>query len=162
MDSTPSRKVVKSADPGVDSYIPAPHPKPRQGLFLLLTVISLGGAAGACARYAASLLWPAPAGAFPWTTVLVNTTGCAAIGLLMAAITELPAAHPLLRPFLGTGVLGGYTTFSTYAVDAERLVDAGRAGTALAYLTSTAALALGAVWLASTAGRSLTVRWNGR
>ncbi len=159
MDSTRSQEVVKPADPDVDLHIPAQRRELPGGPVPLLAVIAAGGAIGACARYGASLLWPTPAGAFPWTTLLVNTTGCAAIGLLMVMIVEVRAVHPLVRPFLGTGVLGGYTTFSTYAVDAGRLVDGRRAGMALAYLALTAALALGAVWAAATTGRSLMARW---
>ncbi len=88
----------------------------------------------------------------------MNTAGCAAIGLLMVVITEVRAVHPLVRPFLGTGVLGGFTTFSTYAVDAERLLDTGRAGLALAYLALTVTLALGAVWAAAVATRQVMGR----
>ncbi|WP_131764940.1 fluoride efflux transporter CrcB [Candidatus Protofrankia californiensis] len=161
MDGTRSQEVVKPTDPDVDLHIPVQRPELRRGPVPLLAVIAAGGAMGACARYGASLLWPTPAGAFPWTTLMVNTTGCAAIGLLMVMIAEVRAVHPLVRPFLGTGVLGGYTTFSTYAVDAGQLVNARRAGMALAYLALTTALALGAVWAAAAAGRSLVARWNG-
>lgn len=100
----------------------------------LLTVIAVGGAAGSCLRYGAGLLWPAPAGAFPWTTVTVNVAGCSAMGVLMGVLTSGRATHPLVRPFLGVGVLGGFTTFSTCAVEARALVSGGRAGMALAYL----------------------------
>ncbi len=66
----------------------------------------------------------------------------------MVVISEVWAAHRLVRPFFGTGVLGGFTTFSTYAVDIERLVAKGRAGTGLAYLGTTLLAALAAVWSA--------------
>jgi CrcB protein len=75
------------------------------------------------------------------------------MGVLMVLVTDVWAAHRLLRPFLGTGVLGGYTTFSTYAVDIRGLADAGRPGPALAYLAATLCAALAAVWLASAAAR---------
>ncbi|WP_462188781.1 MULTISPECIES: fluoride efflux transporter FluC [unclassified Frankia] len=130
-------------DPDGDGPVPVP----------LLAVISAGGAVGACARYGASLVWPTMPGTFPWTTWAVNTAGCAAIGVLMVLITDVRTVHPLVRPFLGTGVLGGFTTFSTYALDAQRLVDGGRAGLALAYLALSVLVALGAVWAAATAMR---------
>ena len=60
-------------------------------------------------------------GSFPWTTLLVNGVGCAVIGVFMVVITDVWAAHRLVRPFFGTGVLGGFTTFSTYAVDIQKL-----------------------------------------
>ncbi|MBL1106460.1 fluoride efflux transporter CrcB [Streptomyces sp. 5-8] len=116
-------------------------------------VVAAGGALGAVARYALTLAWPTPPGGFPWATFWTNVSGCAAMGVLMVLITEVWAAHRLLRPFLGTGVLGGYTTFSTYAVDIRALVDAGRPGLAFAYLAATLCAALAAVWLASAAAR---------
>ncbi|HET9380778.1 MAG TPA: CrcB family protein [Streptomyces sp.] len=124
----------------------------------VVAVVALGGAAGAAARHAASLAWPGPPGGFPWTTMGVNILGCALIGVLMAAVTELPAPHRLARPFLGTGVLGGFTTFSTYAVDVQRLLDAGRTATALAYLAATPVAAVLAVWSAVTASRGVLKR----
>nr|WP_330242252.1 fluoride efflux transporter CrcB [Streptomyces sp. NBC_00525] len=114
----------------------------------MVAVVALGGVIGASARYGASLLWPTEAGGFPWTTLVVNVIGCAVIGVFMVVITEAWAAHRLVRPFFGTGVLGGFTTFSTYAVDIERLVAKGRAGTGLAYLGVTLLAALAAVWSA--------------
>jgi CrcB protein len=108
-------------------------------------VVAVGGVAGSCLRYGAALVWPTRPDGFPWTTLGVNLTGCAAMGVLMAVITALPAVHPLARPFLGTGVLGGFTTFSTYAVDGRRLLAAGETGLAVAYLLATVAAALVAV-----------------
>ncbi|WP_327354705.1 fluoride efflux transporter CrcB [Streptomyces sp. NBC_01304] len=120
-----------------------------------LVAVALGGATGAGARYGASLIWPTPHGTFPWTTLAVNTVGCALMGVLMVALTEGRPRHPLLKPFFGTGVLGGFTTFSTYAVDIERLTDAQQARTALAYLALTLLTALLAVWAAATVTRKL-------
>ncbi|MGN5631706.1 fluoride efflux transporter CrcB [Streptomyces sp. AC154] len=114
----------------------------------VVAVVALGGAVGACARYGASLLWPTGADGFPWTTLVVNVIGCAVIGVFMVVISEVWAAHRLVRPFFGTGVLGGFTTFSTYAVDIQRLVDGGRARSGLAYLGLTLLAALAAVWSA--------------
>ncbi|MEU1434740.1 fluoride efflux transporter CrcB [Streptomyces sp. NPDC005775] len=114
----------------------------------VVAVVALGGATGASARYGASLLWPTATGGFPWTTLVVNVVGCAVIGVFMVVISEAWSAHRLVRPFFGTGVLGGFTTFSTYAVDIERLVDGGRARTGLVYLGLTLLAALAAVWSA--------------
>ncbi|MER7900223.1 fluoride efflux transporter CrcB [Streptomyces sp. NPDC096046] len=119
----------------------------------VLAVVSLGGGVGAAARYAASLLWPPPPDGFPWWTLCVNIAGCAVIGVFMVVVTEIRTAHPLVRPFFGTGVLGGFTTFSTYAVDVRTLIDGGRVGIGLAYLTATPLAALTAVWLAAGATR---------
>ncbi|MER7398212.1 fluoride efflux transporter CrcB, partial [Streptomyces sp. NPDC000151] len=121
--------------------------------------VALGGGVGAAARYGAALLWPTPAGAFPWTTLAVNVLGCAVIGVFMVVISEARSAHRLLRPFFGTGVLGGFTTFSTYAVDIQRLVAHGAAATGLAYLALTLLAALVAVSTAA-AGTRRVISWR--
>ncbi|MEU3734579.1 CrcB family protein [Streptomyces sp. NPDC033538] len=128
----------------------------------VVVAVSLGGGTGAAARYAASLWWPTRTGGFPWTTFWVNVAGCAVIGVLMVAVTEVWAVHRLVRPFLGTGVLGGFTTFSTYAVDLRHLFTADQVRTGLACLAATPLAALTAVWLATwTARRVLAPRTGG-
>ncbi|MGW3188345.1 fluoride efflux transporter CrcB [Streptomyces ardesiacus] len=125
----------------------------------VVAVVALGGGTGAAARYAASLWWPTPAGGFPWTILGVNAVGCAVIGVFMVVITEVWTAHRLVRPFFGTGVLGGFTTFSTYAVDSRNLFADGRVPTGLAYLAATPLAALTAVWLAAWAARRV-LKWR--
>jgi CrcB protein len=124
----------------------------------VVAVVAVGGGIGAATRYAAALRWPTGDGGFPWTTLGVNVVGCAAIGVFLVVITEVMTVHRLMRPFFGTGVLGGFTTFSTYAVDIQKLLEAGRTGTALAYLAATLAGALAAVWCAATATRRVLSR----
>ncbi|MGW3010262.1 fluoride efflux transporter FluC [Streptomyces sp. NPDC001219] len=128
---------------------------PWQGQWPVIGVVAVGGAVGATARYGAALLWPTGNGAFPWTTLGVNVVGCALMGVLMVLITEVGTAHRLVRPFLGTGILGGFTTFSTYAVDIQRLIDAGHPAEALACLAGTLCAALAAVWGGVTGTRAL-------
>jgi CrcB protein len=124
--------------------------------WVVLFVVAAGGVLGAEARYGLTVLWPRPAAGFPWATFVTNVSGCFAIGVLMVLVTETWAAHHLLRPFLGTGVLGGYTTFSTYVVDTQRLVTAGRAGTGLLYLAVTLVVALAAGYAGITLTRLAT------
>ncbi|MFB7507620.1 fluoride efflux transporter CrcB [Streptomyces broussonetiae] len=123
----------------------------------VVAVVAIGGALGATARYALTLAWPTSPGCFPWATFWTNVVGCAVIGVFMVLITDVWAAHRLVRPFFGTGVLGGFTTFSTYAVDIRKLVDAGRPGIGLAYLAATLCAALAAVWLGSVAARRILI-----
>ncbi|MFB6939103.1 FluC/FEX family fluoride channel [Streptomyces chartreusis] len=125
----------------------------------VVAVVAAGGAVGATARYALALGWPVQPGGFPWATFWTNVVGCAVIGVFMVIITEVSAAHRLVRPFFGTGVLGGFTTFSTYAVDIQRLVDDGCPRVGLAYLAATLVAALTAVWLASAATRRV-LKWR--
>lgn len=119
----------------------------------VLGVVAAGGVLGTLARYAATLAWPTAAGAFPWTVFVVNAVGCALIGVLMVLTVERSAVtRPLVRPFLGVGVLGGFTTFSTYATDAAKLLARQEVPTALAYAAGTVVAALAGVW----AGAALT------
>lgn len=100
-----------------------------------------------------SVWLPSPAGTFPWSTFTVNLSGCLLIGVLMVRSGAVWSAHRLLRPFLGTGVLGGYTTFSTYTVDAQVLLDGGHVGLGLTYLGATLVCALAAVWVGTFLSR---------
>ncbi|MEU0247651.1 fluoride efflux transporter CrcB [Streptomyces sp. NPDC006235] len=139
---------------------PAALPPPAwRGQAPVVAAVALGGGAGAAARYAASLWWPSHTGGFPWTIFWVNVAGCAVIGVFMVVITEIRAAHRLVRPFFGTGVLGGFTTFSTYAVDIQNLADGGHLRTGLAYLAATPVAALTAVWLAAWSTRRV-LKWR--
>ncbi|WP_430542772.1 fluoride efflux transporter CrcB [Streptomyces iconiensis] len=139
----------------------APNPHAWRGQSPVIGVVAVGGVLGACARYGASLVWPTPPGGFPWTTLWVNVTGCAVIGVFLVLVTEAWAAHRLVRPFFGTGVLGGFTTFSTYAVDIQRLLDTGRIAIGLAYLGLTLLAALAAVWTAAVLTRR-ALAWRSR
>jgi len=84
-------------------------------------------------------------GRLVWSVFAINITGCLLIGALMAVIEERPAHHPLLRPFVGVGVLGGFTTFSTYALDGVDLWRADEPHVAAFYLAGTLAAAVAAV-----------------
>ncbi|MEE1941675.1 CrcB family protein [Streptomyces sp. TRM 70361] len=126
----------------------------------VLAAVAAGGALGATARHALTSAWPAPPGGPPWATLAANTAGCALLGVLMVLVAEYGRGHPLARPFLGTGVLGGFTTYSAYALDTVTLLERGAAGTAAAYLGGTLAAALGAVWAGAAATRAV-VRGHG-
>ncbi|HVV08970.1 fluoride efflux transporter CrcB [Amycolatopsis sp.] len=111
----------------------------------VLAVISLGGGIGALARYGLVQLLPTRPGQLPWGTFVVNVSGCFLIGVLMVLITEVWTAHRLVRPFLGVGILGGYTTFSTYANEIRALLQPGTVLIAVAYLLMSLAGAMLAV-----------------
>jgi CrcB protein len=87
----------------------------------VLTVIAVGGALGSLARYELGVLWSQPTDQLPWTTLLINLLGALLLGMLVAAVTELWRPHRLVRPLLGTGVLGGFTTFSSFALQLRLL-----------------------------------------
>lgn len=120
----------------------------------MLAAISVGGALGALARYGINSALPTAPGAFPWATFLINVLGCGLIGVLMVLITEVWVAHRLLRPFLGVGVLGGFTTFSTYAAETRALLRPDTILLAAGYLAGTLLAALLAVMLGIAATRA--------
>ena len=129
-------------------FAPPPTPlAPLRGQGRTFVAVAVGGALGALARYGIGLLMPHPSGVFPWATFLINVLGGFLIGVLIVTVTERGRTHPLARPFFVTGILGGFTTFSTYAVDAQQLIAAGRVGVAGAYLAGTLVAAVGATWV---------------
>jgi CrcB protein len=124
----------------------------------VLAVIAVGGGLGSMARFGIGRLLPTRPGEFPWGTFTVNVIGCFLIGVLMVLISEVWSAHRLVRPFLGVGVLGGFTTFSTYANETRALLTPGAATTALAYLFGTLLCALLAVLAGMWLTRACTAR----
>ncbi|SDF67528.1 CrcB protein [Blastococcus fimeti] len=117
---------------------------------------ALGGALGALGRWGIAEALPRDADGWPWATLLVNLVGCLVLGLLIGALFARSPDSPWLRPFLGTGVLGGFTTFSAFAVETVQLTDAGRPGLAAAYVAVSVAGGVAASALGILAGRSRT------
>ncbi len=114
----------------------------------ILLAIAVGGSLGSLARWGVAEALPHTPSQLPWGTVLANVSGCFAIGVLLVVLAERRPDSRLLRPLLSTGVLGGYTTFSTYAIDTRTLLAAGRPLLAGAYLFGTLAICLLAVVVA--------------
>lgn len=119
-----------------------------------LLQVALGGALGASGRYltglaAVRLLGPG----FPWGTLIVNVLGSFAMGVLVVALAQLSAGR--FAPFLMTGVLGGFTTFSAFSLDAITLVQRGQTGLAMGYIAASVALALAGLWLGIVVARAV-------
>lgn len=144
-------------DPDVDLHVPADRQELAAHPAAVLGAIAAGGVLGALARAAVQAAFPHHPTGFPWATFGINVTGSLLIGVLMAVIGARTTG-PLVRPFLGVGLLGGFTTFSAYAVDVQRAVAAGAAGVALAYLAATVVGALLAVWAGDAAAARLLAR----
>jgi CrcB protein len=137
-------------DAGLDPATSAKRTRLGSSRVPIFVVISAGGVLGALGRYAILTAWPLSPGQFPWPTWTVNISGCWLIGVVMVLATEVFTGRRLLRPFLGVGVLGGYTTFSTYIADIDRAATADAAGIALVYLATTLIGAMLAVWAGAT------------
>ena len=147
------------ADPDADLHAARQRRETRPRQWDLVVACSAGGVLGTWARYGVGRAVPHTGREFPWSTVLINATGCLLIGALMVVLLELTSPHRLVRPFLGVGVLGGYTTYSTFAVDVERLVLNHQPGAALSYVVVTVLSCAVAVWLSTSltlnAGRAV-------
>ena len=109
-----------------------------------LLVVAVGGAIGASARWGVGEVVTAGAGGFPWATFLVNVVGCALIGL--ATRTLVRGSDAWLA--LVVGALGGFTTFSAFAVETRALLDEGNGGVALVYVAASLIVGLVAAELA--------------
>lgn len=103
----------------------------------VVLAVAVGGIAGSELRYALGLLDEHGPQQFPWMTLLINAVGCVLIGALLAGLARSERAPRLARPLLGTGVLGGFTTFSTFNVDLVTLADQRCWGRAAIYLVAT-------------------------
>ncbi|MEU7525704.1 CrcB family protein [Saccharothrix sp. NPDC042600] len=139
---------TEPVDPDIDLHVPEQRRELARTHGGVLAVIALGGGLGGLARHGVGLLVPGP-----WGTLLVNVVGGALIGVLMVLITERWRAHPLARPFLGVGVLGGFTTFSAYTDDFRRLLAPGGVPAAFGYLVLTLLAAVAATALAAAVTR---------
>ena len=122
--------------------------------WLVVVLLAVGGGVGANARYWfgrwAAGAWPAP---FPWPTFLVNVSGSVVLGVVAAAYLHHP--DPARRAWyllLGTGFCGGFTTFSTFSLEAVELLRADRPGAAAAYVFGSVAAGLLGVWVALRLG----------
>ncbi|MGA5702537.1 fluoride efflux transporter FluC [Peterkaempfera bronchialis] len=119
----------------------------------ILAAIAVGGGIGSVARYGLAQAWPTPPGGFPWATFATNVSGSFLLGLLMVYVLDVWPPTRYARPFLGVGVLGGFTTFSTYTVELRGLLAAGHWSLTDAYALTSLIAGLGAVWTGIAAAR---------
>lgn len=109
-----------------------------------LIQVALGGAIGASLRYITNMAALRVMGtAFPWGTLTVNVAGSFAMGVLFVVLSAKDATR--LSPLLLTGVLGGFTTFSAFSLDAIALIEKGRLATAGLYVAGSVGLSLFAI-----------------
>lgn len=121
----------------------------------VLLQIALGGALGAVLRYGAVGLAARLLGAsFPWGTLAVNVAGSFAMGLAFVLATSRPELGlQRLAPFLMPGLLGGFTTFSAFSLEAVQLIQGERGAAAAAYVAASVGLSLAALFAGLAAGR---------
>jgi CrcB protein len=150
---THDRPVDPYLDPDVDPDDPsqARSRLPRLPLSHVAVVFA-GGVLGGLARYGLVSAWPASTASFPTAILVINTAGAFLLGVLVTVVA-LRAAPAHLRPFLGTGFCGGFTTFSSVVTADDLLLAHGHAAIALAYLAASLAAGLAAVVTAMTLTR---------
>lgn len=113
-------------------------------MFYTLTQVALGGAIGASLRYLSNVAALRIFGqGFPYATLFVNILGSFAMGVLIVTLAKRGGTH--LAPFLMTGILGGFTTFSAFSLDSFTLWERGDTLTALAYVAASVLLSLAAL-----------------
>ena len=117
-----------------------------------------GGALGALGRAGLAGALPRDPGDWPWATLVVNLLGCLLLGALLVAFSLRRPDGERLQVFLGTGVLGGFTTYSAFALEVTDLVAAGRPTAGLAYVAVSVLGGVLAVAAGARMGTSLAAR----
>lgn len=110
-------------------------------------LVALGGAIGASLRYSASIWLVKPGGLFPWTTWSVNLLGCFLAGVFFAFSQKYPVLQQEARLLFMVGILGGFTTFSSFGLETFQLLKQGHSGLAFGYAFSS--LIMGVMVLAA-------------
>lgn len=119
----------------------------------VLAAVAAGGMIGASARFELAEALPTRAGHFPWATFVTNVAGSFLLGFLLIVLLERFPPTRLLRPFLTSGILGAFTTMSTYQVETALLLKDGHAGTAVAYALGSLVAGLALAYAGVVAGR---------
>ena len=120
-----------------------------------LLAVALGGALGALLRHSLQLSLPT-LGKFPLAIFVANVVGSLLMGILFVLIQEKQLLAEWLRPLLMVGLLGAFTTFSTFSMDTIRLLETGQVGTALSNVLLSVSLALGAAYVGVSLARSFS------
>ncbi len=113
---------------------------------LNVIVVGLGGFVGAVCRYLIGLIPVNEATVFPIKTFLINIVGCIVIGMISLAATKNTSLNPQLLLFLKVGVCGGFTTFSTFALETTELIKNGNTLTALIYMLGSVLVGVGVIF----------------
>lgn len=112
--------------------------------------VGIGGFAGSVLRYLAGLLPMEPSNGFPIKTLMINIIGSFALGLIAALAAKNTALDPKIVLMLKVGVCGGFTTFSTFAYEAQNLMQNGSTGLALLYVLLSIILGVAAIFFAQS------------
>ncbi|MGB8652812.1 MAG: CrcB family protein [Mycobacteriales bacterium] len=121
----------------------------------VLAAVFVGGCVGGLGRYLVTRAWPTGDHGFPWATLAVNCSGAFVLALLLVLVTEVLAPTTYVRPLLGTGFCGAWTTFSSVVASTDQLLAHGHRLTGVSYLLVSAVGGLAAAGLGLLLGRAL-------
>lgn len=124
---------------------------PQPSFLTASLLVALGGALGSWLRFLVGRVWtvaigPVRASVFPWSTLTVNVTGSLAMGLLTGWLVRSGSHGEATRLLLAVGVLGGFTTFSSFSLEVVSLIQRGEPGLALAYLAASLVAGFLGLW----------------
>lgn len=137
-------------DPDIDAQ--PPH-------LVMALVVFVGGCAGGLSRYAIGRRWPSASGAFPWDTFWVNLSGAFALAVVVTLVTEAARPRWFVRPLLGTGFIGAYTTFSALVTSTDVLAAHGHLAVAVTYSIGSIVVGSASVLLGFLLARWIAARW---
>ena len=126
-----------------------------------MVAIAGGGALGTLARYGVERAVVADAFGFPWATLTANVVGSFVLGVVVTLVSERWPGDRWLRPLVAVGFCGGFTTFSTFAVEIDQRVRHGHTGTALGYLVASLLAGFGAALVGITLARGRVMPFAG-
>lgn len=132
---------------------------PQPSFLLASCLVALGGAVGSWLRFCVAFAWtallgPARSLAFPYGTLTVNVVGSLVMGLLAGWLGRMVPGSESVRLLVGVGVLGGFTTFSSFSLDTIALAERGQPGLAAFYVAISLAAGFAALFLGLTMMRS--------
>lgn len=154
-------------DPDVDADEDARHhagsgpfdqPRPTRWPRLrpaVLAAVFIGGCVGGLARYQVTRAWPTPVHGFPWATFVINSSGAFLLALLLVVVIEVLPPTTYVRPLLGTGFCGAWTTFSSIVVTTDQLIANGHPRLGATYVLTSMVAGLGSAALGLVLGRSI-------
>lgn len=120
-------------------------------------LVFLGGGLGAAVRHFVNLVSLRLVGtSLPVATLFINVTGAFLMGAVAGVFALKGSIHPSWRVFIATGILGGYTTFSTFSLETALLIERGHAGVAVLYVLGSVALGVGGLFLGMLAAKGLS------
>lgn len=131
----------------------------------VLGAIAAGGFFGALARFEVGQAWPTPPGHMPWATFATNTSGALLLGVVLTALLERSSWLPSARPFLCVGVIGSWTTMSTFALEVDLLVKGQHIALAVGYGVLTVVCGIVLSWAGILLVRRIArrrLRWQSR